>query len=413
MIISRDGQIEELKNKLKEIEAMLKQFDNPNTPSSQQRFKKNKEKKDKKERFPGKPKGSNGGGIKLPKPDREQKHTIDQEGYVMIGQRIKTVIDFIDKPIEVIKHIIYKYRAPDGSIVWADADLPKGIYGKNLQALVTLMKGKFGSSNDNIAELINSIRDDLSFSTTTNFNLINNMSTALASERKKIMEHIRMSFYNNADETGLRQDGLNGYVWVFATPSHVLFETDLSRSGEVPERILGADYDGFVVRDGWSGYNKYKGQRCWPHLTRELDALAEDSKEISVQAEYFNNLYKRCKETKTKPPNERMDFVQKASGKMEIGYMINALSKINGCKEFTTKVKNAMPYLFTGVIHPEIPLDNNYAERKLRRIVVHRKIMGGIRNEKGETFIENAMSAMETWKQQGKNIFENLKKFAS
>ncbi|MCK5282524.1 MAG: transposase [Nanoarchaeota archaeon] len=40
-----------------------------------------------------------------------------------------------------------------------------------------------------------------------------------------------------------------------------------------------------------------------------------------------------------------------------------------------SSLKNAWPFLFTGVIHPEIPLDNNYAERKIRKIVVHRKLM--------------------------------------
>ena len=406
---------EKLEIRLKEIEAMLNQYDNPNTPSSQKRFKENtkEEKQNNKDRFPGREEGHKGAGIKLPKPDRIEEHTINKEGYKIIGKRIKTAIEFVKNPIEVVKHIIYKYRAPDGSIVWAEADLSGGIYGKSLQAFNCLLKGKLGASHESIADVIKAFRGDISFCHGTSLNLTNRMAHSLASERKKIIEHIRMSFFHHADETGLRQDGLNGYVWVFGTPSHVLYETDLTRSSDVPERVLGTDFNNFEVCDGWQGYKAEKKQRCWPHLMRELDDLAEDSKEIQVQAAYFHKLYERALKGKNKPPNKRKKLTQIFDSNYELGYMIETLSKIKGCNEFVTKLQNARPYLFTGVIHPEIPLDNNYAERKLRKIVVHRKLMGCIRNEKGQRFIENVMSAMETWVQQGKNVYQNLISFAS
>jgi len=410
----------ELRDKLEKIEATLHQYDNPNTPSSQERFKENTRSKEEKlkekgskDRFPGGKEGHEGHGIKLPKPDRTEEHTINEKGYEMIGKRIKTIIEFAEKPIEVVRHIIYKYRAPDGSIVWADTDLPDGKYGKRLQAFDTLLKGKLGASHESIADLIRAFRDDISFCAATSCSIINKMAISLAPVRKQILEHIRMSFFGHADETGLREDGLNGYVWFFGTLSHCLFEYDLSRGGEVPGRILGKDCKIKLVCDGWQAYHGYDRQRCWPHLMRELDELAEDSREIQVQADYFRSLYLRCLEAKNKPPPERELFVKIANSQYELGYMIECLSKVKCCSNFTTKLINARQHLFTGVIYPEIPLDNNYSERKLRRFVVHRKLMGCIRNENGRRFIGNVMSAMETWNQQGKNVYENLISFAS
>ncbi|MEA2037860.1 MAG: IS66 family transposase [Nanoarchaeota archaeon] len=420
MLLEERQARQKLEEQLKEIEAMLRQYDNPNTPSSQERFKENTQSKEEKlkekenkNRFPGREKNHKGSGIKLPEPDRIEKHEIKKEGYIKIGKRIKTIIEFVKNPIEVVKHIIYKYEAPDGSIVWAEADLSRGIYGKNLQAFDTLLKGKLGASHESIADLIRAFRDDISFCAATSSNIINKMAHALASERKKIIEHLRMSFYGHADETGLREDGINGHVWFFGTPTHCLYEYDLSRSGDVPKRILGKDCKIKLVVDGWQGYNGYDRQRCWPHLMRELDDLAEDSKEIQVQANYFHNLYERALEAKKKPPDERERFVLVANSQYELSYMIECLSKIRECNKFTTKLINARPYLFTGVIHPEIPLDNNYSERKIRKIVVHRKLMGCIRNKRGRRFIGNVMSAMETWHQQGKNVYQNLISFAS
>lgn len=421
MLLEERQARQKLEEQLKEIESMLRQYDNPNTPSSQKRFKENtktKEEKQKeknnKNRFPGREKDHKGAGIRLPKPDRTKEHKINKKGYELIGKITKTIIEFTENPIEVVKHIVYKYRAPDGSIVWANADLPEGIYGKNLQAFNTLLKGKLGASHENIADLIRAFREDISFCAATSSNLNDKMAKSLAPIRKRILEHIRMSFYGHADETGLREDGINGHVWFFGTPTHCLYEYDLSRSGDVPERILGKDCKIKLVVDGWQGYNDYDRQRCWPHLMRELDKLAEDSKEIQVQSNYFHNLYERALEAKKKPPDERERFVLIANSQYELGYMVECLSKIRECREFTTKLINAMPYLFTGVIHPEIPLDNNYSERKIRKIVTpHRKLMGCIRNEKGQRFIGNVISAMETWNQQGKNVYQNLINFAS
>lgn len=414
-----------LEERLKEIEAMLRQYDNPNTPSSQKRFKEKTEEKKKKEqnkesnkpRFPGRENGHKGSGIRIPKPDNIKEHKINKKGYVKVGKRTQTTIEFAENPIVVTKHIIYKYKTPNGQIIEANVDLPEGIYGKNLQALNCLLKGKLGASHESIADLIQALRPDLSFCPATSSNIINNMAKSLALERELILERVRQAFYCNADETGLRHDGENGYVWTFCTPTDAIYETDLTRSGDVPQRVLGKDYDNFVVRDGWQGYNRYKGQRCWPHLTRELDKLAEDYEkscpEIQLQADYFHGLYKQSLEAKTKPPDERMEFIEKVDSSAELGFMIQALSKIKCCSEFVTKITNARPFLFTGVLYPEIPLDNNHAERILRKIVVHRKLMGCIRNDKGKLFINNVMSCIQTWHLQGKNQFRELIKYAS
>ena len=61
------------KDRLEKLEHHLKAFDNAHTPSSK-KLKKNTDKKEEKPRFPGKPKGGNGGTRKIPeKINREIK----------------------------------------------------------------------------------------------------------------------------------------------------------------------------------------------------------------------------------------------------------------------------------------------------------------------------------------------------
>jgi hypothetical protein len=143
-----------LEEKIEKIERYLKAFDNPHTPSSKQLKKNikdnesedNEESSDeekKKPRFPGKPQGSNGGGIKLPEPDKIEEHKLDAcpiSGLPLgdpIGYRVKTEIDFPDKPIQTIEHRIMQYISPaSGEIIEANVktssqkshrSVPKGL----------------------------------------------------------------------------------------------------------------------------------------------------------------------------------------------------------------------------------------------------------------------------------------------
>ena len=128
MIFSRDEKITLLESRLQKVEHFLKAFDNAHTPSSKklktntsnEELKEDPESTDdktdedssdkKKPRFPGKPAGSNGGGIQLPKPDKIVEHKLDfcpiskKPLGEPIGYRIKTIIDFQDKPIQTIEN---------------------------------------------------------------------------------------------------------------------------------------------------------------------------------------------------------------------------------------------------------------------------------------------------------------------
>lgn len=410
-----------LEQKLKKIECLLHIYDNANTPSSKKRFKEQTEKASEIEkdvnqkRFSGKPKGSNGGGLKLPEPDRVVEYRIEKEGYKKVGKRIRTIIDFVDNPIEVVEHIIFIYKDFNGNIVEADSDLPAGVYGKNLQAFVAMLKGRTGISHGTIADFIQSIRPDLSYSAVTNLNILDAISHALEPTRQEILEEIRNGDYCHMDETGLRQDGQNGYTWIACNPTNAVYEYDRSRSGEVAERILGKNFDKIVVCDGYAVYNSYWIQRCWSHLLSEFSELVEEYKELERDKDYLKNLYRKALNAKKKPSDERTRIVKELDSEDELGSFIARLENKNNkaVQDFATTMKNARPNLFTGVIYPEIPLTNNHAERLLRKMVTHRNIIGCIRNEKGERFINNTLSCIQTWKLQKISIYEKLKEFAT
>jgi hypothetical protein len=56
------------------------------------------------------------------------------------------------------------------------------------------------------------------------------------------------------------------------------FGISVSRGHDVPEKILGADYDGRLIHDGWSPYDFFRKalhQQCLQHLLRRAEGLLE------------------------------------------------------------------------------------------------------------------------------------------
>ena len=89
-----------------------------------------------------------------------------------------------------------------------------------------------------------------------------------------ILDRIRASPVVHADETGWRQNGNNGYVWTFSTPTERYF-LRRGRGKAVVDEALGDSFSGVLVSDCYAAYHHYDGpkQRCWAHLLRDIHDL--------------------------------------------------------------------------------------------------------------------------------------------
>ena len=67
------------------------------------------------------------------------------------------------------------------------------------------------------------------------------------------------------------------------------------------------------------------------------------------------------------------------------------------------RMENHIKELFVFVAQPEVPPDNNAAERSLRHLVVRRKISGGTRSNQGTDTKMTLASIFGTWRSQGLN----------
>ena len=103
-----------------------------------------------------------------------------------------------------------------------------------------------------------------------------------------VAEKLRACDANHADETYYRIDGKPAYVWFHGNEDLAHFYVTGTRSGKVSRTILGEDYQGGLITDCYSGYDRHATkikQKCLSHLKRSaedwcklLPAEAKDSR---------------------------------------------------------------------------------------------------------------------------------------
>ena len=102
-----------------------------------------------------------------------------------------------------------------------------------------------------------------------------------ASLYEAIKQSIRRSPYVNGDEMGWRVNGENHWLWVFTNKDAALYQIDKSRGSKIIGNILGEKYQGVLVSDFYSAYNKLQAlakQRCLGHLLAEIKKIQEKNK---------------------------------------------------------------------------------------------------------------------------------------
>ena len=394
-----------LEERVEKVEQLLKSFDNPHTPSSKKQKKSNPPKQE--DRFPGKPPGSSGGGIKMPPADKTEEHTLescpDCHGNLGIPfkKTIQKQLDLPEKMAVCTEHIISHYHCAN-----CDKDITAvkvgGRYGPRIKALAARLKEQ-GLSCQETALTIKEM-GFLSFCPATIVMIMVFFSTLLQPIRERLEKEILKSPYINADETGLRKDGQSGYVWGLFTKGIALLNAEMSRGKIIANNLL-SRYLGVTISDGYLGYNDVAlRQRCWSHLIREFEELVKEHEEAEVFLERIRDLYKQLVVYTDDIPSENV----KEHLRFQLNDVVICLDAIKWGRKLANLIKNGGDDWFTAWDYSGVPFQNNLAERGLRRIVMHRKRMGCYRNEVGVNWINVCLSVMQTWRLQEKNVLANL-----
>ena len=217
------------------------------------------------------------------------------------------------------------------------------------------------------------------------------------------LDRIRASPVVHADETGRRQDGNNGYVWTFSTPTERYFPCSgqgqalrRGRGKTVVDQALSDAFSGVLVSDCYAAYHHYDSpkQRCWAHLLRDirdLRALYLKDAPLARCAAAVQRLYEEAKAF-SHPQAQRRRVAQLALERRLLAicqpFLADPLAvQAKLCRRIKRHIKRlprtGYGELFVFVAEPDVPADNNAAERSRRHLVISRKVSGGTRSEQG------------------------------
>lgn len=93
---------------------------------------------------------------------------------------------------------------------------------------------------------------------------------------------------------------------------------------------------------------------------------------------------------------------------LEKGYRENAAMANHDAEKLLNRLSKRQDSVLLFVEHPNVPFDNNLAERDLRMAKVKQKVSGTFRSEMGAQHFAMARSFFSTLKKQGKNVFESI-----
>lgn len=226
-------------------------------------------------------------------------------------------------------------------------------------------------------------------------------------EVARIRARIRAGPAVHADETGWRQNGRNGYVWTFATPSAVLFAYG-RRTRAMVDQVLGETFAGVLSSDFYAAYHHYDGpkQRCWAHLLRDIHDLrvAHPADEtLGAWAAAVHVLYADAVAFGHPDPRQRRRALRRFEDRL-LAVCQPFLERPEAPQRvLCARIARHLSELFVFVAQPEVPPDNNAAERSLRHLVTSRKISGGTRSAQGTDTKMILSTLFGTWQARGLN----------
>lgn len=257
-----------------------------------------------------------------------------------------------------------------------------GLYGNAMVAHLMSEHYLYGLTAGNVCR-----RENINEGTF--FNISSRCADLLEPIFGRILKMLRSCLFVHADETGWSNDGSRAYGWIFANHELAAFLFRDTRGGKVPLEVFGLKpLEVNLITDRYRGYDplKLNRQYCYTHLLRDLKTLEKDFPDEPEIAAFSAEVKPLLKEAISmyRKTSELVDYVSAATAiKDRIIEVCMRDANHPGVQNFQNIFREHPDRVFQWVKSPEIPAENNFAERGLRPSVIARKISFGSQSSRG------------------------------
>ena len=361
-------------------------------------------------------------------PEDERRCPACGEPYIPAGTEDATTIEW-EVSIRRVIHRRLKYRSACScqSPVLLTAPPPPKLIPKGLletSAIANLVVNKYlhgQPTNRQLNEL--ALYCGVRLAPGTVVGVQNKVGDLLRPLYDATLLHLREADHWHADETRWMQYGdetkHRWWLWVFASQDAVTFVLDPTRSRAVPRRVFGLDDEtadalramGIINCDRWKSYQGLPGlwaAYCWAHVRRDFTDLAKGYPRLLGEwtrawVERIGLLYHLTAQRKHCDPGT--DAFHRADTRLRnhVAAMARARDDeradpalLHAARAALDSMARHWDGLTLFLDHPDVPLDNNEAERLLRTCVVGRKNFYGSGSPSSGALTEAAYTVLLT-----------------
>ena len=234
--------------------------------------------------------------------------------------------------------------------------------------------------------------------------VLHRAARAAAPAYAELCEQVRTAPVVTPDETGWRVGGERHWLWTFVTPETTVYAICPGRGFADAATVLGTDYTGVLVRDGWAPYRCYDGlhQTCLNHLLQRCKQLREDhpdsrwASEVQAVLQAALDLRDRCNAGELSEHG-----MATARGRLtaRLARLVDDPPPLADAERFAAHLATEFAAVFLFLWDPSLDATNWRAEQAIRPAVVIRKVCGGNRTRKGADTQQVLASVVRTARQ--------------
>jgi len=288
--------------------------------------------------------------------------------------------------------------------------------GPNVHASLAILNKQLGVSHGKCVRLFGALFPELSIARGSSARSVARTAKRCQPAHEQLRKDIVDSEQVVPDETGWRVGGRSAWLHAFVGRRETCYVIDPTRGGEPAERLLGRDWSGTLVHDGWSVYDRFTcaaHQQCLAHLQRRCQRLLETASRGAVRfPRAVLAIIDRAYALRRAWRGHRLDGNALADAGLNLACELESLAEGRFTHEANRTLaghlhRHAMHW-FWFLIDPQIDATNYRGEQAIRPAVVNRKVWGGNRTWNGALAQSTLTSVLRTCQQRAVREFDFL-----
>jgi transposase len=289
--------------------------------------------------------------------------------------------------------------------------------GPDTQAAIVYFNKHAGLSHGKIAHALRTLFG-IQISRGASAQVVLRAGQRLQPAYREIQARLKSADVITPDETGWRIGGHT--VWLHAWVGDdgvTCYHIDPRRGSGALQRVLGIDWSGTFVHDGWASYDQFEEachQQCQAHVLRRAHELEEAATgRAKVFPRQVIELFKKSLALRDRITTQRRpDDATRQRAHEDFTARLLALT----AKPRSNAANNRLAahlyahgeQWFLFLLDPTIPATNYRGEQAIRPAVVNRKVWGGNRTTAGAQAQAITMSVLQTCKQRTIAAFDYI-----